>query len=331
MKQLIAAVLFGVVFSIPTVTSQTNGFSQTGKVTHELRDEGFSIAHSSLPLNSKAKIVNMSTGKEVEVTVTRFIPASPNRIADVSSGVWQELRLTPDTYARISAIVSTAPQTTAAPTIASPATKQQVPVANPQGDATKTAQAETPAFGNMPSSVKFDNDFIVNGNPVPPPAVAYETRTQTGGTQPAAAYDTRPQQAPSAVAYETRPQQAPSAVAYNTRPQQAPSAAAYETRPQQAPSAAAYNTRPQQAQPVVKIENSGGWVQLSAPYGTRPQQAPVNQAVKNPLPQENKSPSFNEILAPASKTFVFIDTPSHTPRPSVIIDNWPQSQGRDRN
>jgi len=64
MKQLIAVVLLGVVFSIPTVTSQINGFSQTGKVTHDLRDDDFSIAHSSLPLYSKARIVNTSTGKE---------------------------------------------------------------------------------------------------------------------------------------------------------------------------------------------------------------------------------------------------------------------------
>ena len=280
----------------------------------------------------------MSTGKEAEVTISRPIPASPNRIADVSPGVWQELGLTPDTNVRIYAIVPAKPQTIASQTTAPQATAPQatapqaiVPQATaPQtavSSAAKTAQAETSASGNLPTSVKFDNDFIVNSHPVAPSAVVYETRTQTEGTQPA-------------VSYETRPQQHQPAVSYETRPQQAPSAAVYETRPQQNQPAVTYNTRPQQLQPIVKIENSG--YQLYASYGTqqapsavgyetRPQQAPVNQAEKKPLPQKDKSPMVNEILAPTSRTFVFIDSPSHTPRPSVIIDNWPQSQGRDRN
>jgi hypothetical protein len=118
-KRLFLAVLFGSVLCTPIVISQTSGFTQQGKVTHELQDEGLSLAHSSLPLNSTAKITNPSNGKSIEATVVRLIPAALGRIADVSAGVWRELELTPVTDVRISAVVPakvppSAPQTTVA-------------------------------------------------------------------------------------------------------------------------------------------------------------------------------------------------------------------------
>jgi len=101
------------------VMSQISSFNQQGKVTHEMQDSGLNIAHSSLPLNSKAKMVNLSTGKEVEVTVTRTIPASAGRIADVSSSVWQALGLTPGSDARLYSTVSPKPPTEDSSSLAS--------------------------------------------------------------------------------------------------------------------------------------------------------------------------------------------------------------------
>jgi len=81
----------------PTTTPRYGGFSQTGKVTHELNASGFSIAHPSLPLNSKVAVRNNSTGKEIEVTVVSRLPASSSRIADLSASAWIALDLTPNT------------------------------------------------------------------------------------------------------------------------------------------------------------------------------------------------------------------------------------------
>ena len=85
--------------------AQKAGISQRGRATQELRESGFSIAHPSLPINTKILITNAATGKETEATVIKRISASGNRIADLSREVWQELRLGP--YTEI--IISTPP------------------------------------------------------------------------------------------------------------------------------------------------------------------------------------------------------------------------------
>jgi hypothetical protein len=73
--------------------AQITGFNQRGIATQELRAVGFAVAHPSLPLNSSVMVANILTGKEVEATVVGQIQASPNHIADLSIGVWQELEL----------------------------------------------------------------------------------------------------------------------------------------------------------------------------------------------------------------------------------------------
>jgi len=78
----------------------------------------------------------------------------------------------------------------------------------------------------------------------------------------------------------------------------------------------------------VKIENSGyqqpyetRTAQPTVTYEMRTQQSPVIKAEKNlPEIQPNK---LNEIVAPESRTFVFID--ASPPIPSVTIDNGPQT------
>jgi hypothetical protein len=99
-RQLLLALLAGLSFIVP-VEAQVFGFNQLGRVSQELLADGLCIAHSSLPLNSKVKLVNLSTGKEIEAAVIRHIPASLSRIADVSFGAWQELGLAQDSLVRI--------------------------------------------------------------------------------------------------------------------------------------------------------------------------------------------------------------------------------------
>ena len=76
--------------------AQIGGFSQRGKVVQGLPGDELAIAHPSLPLNSTATLKNTWNDKEVEVTVVGRIAADGSRIADVTSGVWDILRLTPD-------------------------------------------------------------------------------------------------------------------------------------------------------------------------------------------------------------------------------------------
>jgi len=99
MKKLAAVLLFSLLSL--TLFGQASGFSQRGKVTQEMQADGFTIAHPSLPINSKVQLVNTLTGKEIEVTVIRRIAVSGNRIADLSQSAWIALGLTSDTEVRI--------------------------------------------------------------------------------------------------------------------------------------------------------------------------------------------------------------------------------------
>jgi len=79
------------------VSAQIDSFSQRGKAVQGIAGSGLTIAHPNLPINSKVKVTNTTTGKEVEATVVDRIVASSERIADVSRGVWDALGLSPDT------------------------------------------------------------------------------------------------------------------------------------------------------------------------------------------------------------------------------------------
>ena len=100
MKRISMVMLCGCLFG-SLAMAQITGFNQRGIATQELRAEGFAIAHPSLLLNSSAMVVNTLTGKEIEVTVVGRIPASPDRIADLSHDAWQELGLNIGTEIRI--------------------------------------------------------------------------------------------------------------------------------------------------------------------------------------------------------------------------------------
>jgi len=67
--------------------------TQTGNATQEMQTAGLSAAHNSLPLGSKAKIRNLSNGREIEVTITEQIPTSTRRIIDLSPSAALALEL----------------------------------------------------------------------------------------------------------------------------------------------------------------------------------------------------------------------------------------------
>jgi len=361
LKQLVPAVLFGLVFSIPSVMPQTSSFSQQGKVTHELRDEGFSIAHSSLPLNSKAKVVNTSTGKEVEVTINRLIPASLNRIADVSSSVWQELGLSPGTDVRIYTSLSENPQTAA------------LPAARQQESAARIGQTEAAPDSLPGNQQSWGNTYIYNYGPstqtipasqqaqsFPASQAAYTapasqqaqsapvSQTQSAPGQQAQSAPGQQAQAVPGQQYQSAPgqqyQSAPAAQAYqpSLASQSAP-AQQYQSAPaQQTQSAPAqqYQSAPgQQAQSAPAVysgqqaaaqsaPSNDLWAQLIKPPASsaQTQTAPASPLVYTP-PQTARPAAANDRLTvtdtstSATWTRVIIDASPQTPRPSVTVNN----------
>jgi len=266
MKKLVLTVLIGLILSTPMVTSQTSGFSQRGKVSLGLRADGLFIGHSSLPIRSKAMMVNPLTGKEVEVTVMRNIPASTDRIADISTSVWQELGLVPEQDVRIYTSAAPRPQIAALPVADNPQefiAEPQEPVAEIVQTGTPSAQQPyavpsplgTPGYDNLPPGIKFENNnnFIINGFPGAMPDSAMSAGgyggTQGQAAQPYAGYDTRGQAAQPAGSYGTQGQTAQPSAANDAWARPAQPAAANDTWARPAQPAASYETRTQTAQP----------------------------------------------------------------------------------
>ena len=61
-------------------------FNQRGNASQEIQTDGLAAAHPSLPIGSKARVTNAASGKEIEVTITGRIPASSDRVIDLSPG-----------------------------------------------------------------------------------------------------------------------------------------------------------------------------------------------------------------------------------------------------
>ena len=75
------------------VMAQPVNFTQRGLAVQELNNSGLTAAHPSLPVNSRAMVLNTENGREIEVTITRRIPVSQERIIDLSYDAWEALEL----------------------------------------------------------------------------------------------------------------------------------------------------------------------------------------------------------------------------------------------
>jgi len=149
MKKFTFLVMCAILFCAQA-TAQITTFNQRGKATQEMTDSGLKIAHPSLPNNAQVKVTNTANGKEVIATVTDRIPASRDRIADLSREVWQALDLNPNTEIQLSISPpprQRTPEPTPTPSTSSAvadSTKTQSPsTTQPQTQSTKPATEPT--------------------------------------------------------------------------------------------------------------------------------------------------------------------------------------------
>ncbi|MCL2763264.1 MAG: SPOR domain-containing protein [Treponema sp.] len=91
----ISFILLGGLVCITAIMAQPRNFTQRGMATQEFHAEGLSAAHPVLPIHSKARITNTVNGEEIEVTISGRIPASQDRIIDLSPDAWWALGLHP--------------------------------------------------------------------------------------------------------------------------------------------------------------------------------------------------------------------------------------------
>jgi rare lipoprotein A len=68
-------------------------FKQKGNATVQKTGDGFTASHTSLPIGSKVKITSLNGGKEVIVTINNRIPASAERVIDISQASAQALSI----------------------------------------------------------------------------------------------------------------------------------------------------------------------------------------------------------------------------------------------
>jgi cell division septation protein DedD len=94
MKRLILVLLGGLLInSLCMAQAKLGNFSQRGKASQDMETAGLRAAHPSLPLGSKARVTNPVNGKEIEVTIAARIPASADRIVDLSADAARSLEL----------------------------------------------------------------------------------------------------------------------------------------------------------------------------------------------------------------------------------------------
>ena len=76
MKRVFLALLgLFVIAGLCMAQVRQGNFSQRGMASQEMQTDGLSAAHPSLPIGSKARVTNVSNGKEIEVTITGRIVA----------------------------------------------------------------------------------------------------------------------------------------------------------------------------------------------------------------------------------------------------------------
>ena len=135
------------------ISAQIASFSQRGKAAQRIPGGAFTIAHPNLPINSIVKVTNTANGKEVEATVIDRVPASNDRIADVSRGVWDALGLNPDTDIILSVSPPPRPRTSEpVPEPPSGLAGNPPPAAPPTAPPVARAPAPSPASSPPPSA-----------------------------------------------------------------------------------------------------------------------------------------------------------------------------------
>jgi hypothetical protein len=149
--------------------AQITSYNSIGKATQELRREGLFISHRSLPINSKVRVLNTVTGKEVEVTVTGRISRSENQIADVSPRVWQELALTPETDIRVYTVPSPVPRSTTVDPVPVQPSSQPAAPRPPAAAPAPAATANTTSANNTTANATTANTTPTTPAPSPPP------------------------------------------------------------------------------------------------------------------------------------------------------------------
>jgi hypothetical protein len=94
MKRLLFSLFFVFSLLLPLAAQARLGnFTQRGAASQEMKDDGFTAAHSSLPLNSNVKVTNTANGKEVDVKITNRISVSSSRVIDLSVAAYKALEL----------------------------------------------------------------------------------------------------------------------------------------------------------------------------------------------------------------------------------------------
>ncbi|MCL2762534.1 MAG: hypothetical protein FWD36_04920 [Treponema sp.] len=112
MKRILLVLLGGLLCNT-IAFAQLGDRSERGRATQEMTIEGFGAAHYSIPLDSMVRVLNTETQVEISVKVTGRIPASSNRIIDLSRDAWEALELTNATIVTITYSPPQALRTTA--------------------------------------------------------------------------------------------------------------------------------------------------------------------------------------------------------------------------
>jgi len=84
MKRIMATFLLLLTVVCWAQSRLIDDFVQEGKATQEMRSGGMNAAHHSLPIGSRPMVKNNANGKEIEVTIIGRIPASQDRVIDIT-------------------------------------------------------------------------------------------------------------------------------------------------------------------------------------------------------------------------------------------------------
>jgi len=147
MKRVILA-LMGLFCAVGLCMGQSwQARHQIGTATQEMTAEGMSAAHSRISVGSKAKVTNPANGLEIEVTIVRQIPESPNRIIDLSPSAARALDISSDCPVIVAAL------------------NQQTPSAAENAANSSEVEVQT---GKQPLNITINNYIINPKKPVSP-------------------------------------------------------------------------------------------------------------------------------------------------------------------